>query len=146
MNMSNSFFSKLQLVKPLGRLRGTHYRREALYNWLVELRITCGMKSIASLKVKTCTIYTVNTPSTRPSGPPDKTHSDQRDISWRRLVDRIYCHANSTGQLQESIGTSGHFFFFSPMYFGTAVFSFVYLFIYLFFNFTILYWFCHTPK
>ena len=143
MNMSNSFFSKLQLVKPLGRLIGTHYRRETLYNWLVELRITCGMKSIASLKVKTCTIYTVNTPNTRPSGPPEKTHSDQRDISWRRLVDRIYCHANSTGQLQESIGTSGQFFFSHQCTLAQLSFP---LFIYLFFNFTILYWFCHTPK
>lgn len=110
MNMSNSFFSKLQLVKPLGRLIGTHYRREALYNWLVELRITCGMKSIASPIVETCTIYTVNTPNTRPPGPPDKTYSDQRDISWRRLVDRLYCHADSIGKLQVSLGTSGHIF------------------------------------
>ena len=60
--MSNNFCSKLQLVKPPGRLIGTHYRREVLYNWLIELKITCGMKSIASPIVENCIIYTVNTP------------------------------------------------------------------------------------
>ena len=110
MNMSNSSFSKLQFVKPLGRLVGTHYRREALYNWLVELMITHGMKIIASPIVETCTLYTVSTPNTTPPGPPHKTHSDQRDLSWRKLADRPYCHADSTGKLQVSIGTSGHVF------------------------------------
>ena len=77
MNMSNNFCSKLQLVKPPGRLIGTHYRREALYNWLVELKITCGMKSIARPILETCTIYTVNPANIRPPGPPDKTCSDR---------------------------------------------------------------------
>ena len=57
---------------------------EALYNWLVEVMVTPGLKSIISWIVETCSICTINNPNIRP---PDKAHSDQRDISWGRLAD-----------------------------------------------------------
>ena len=68
MNMGNTSFPKLHLVKPSGRLikELTHYRREVLYNRLVEVMVTSGMKSIISQIVETCPICTMNNSNTRP--------------------------------------------------------------------------------
>ena len=50
--------------------QGTHYGREALYNWLVEVMVTPGMKNIIIQIVETCRICTMNNPQTRlPRGP-----------------------------------------------------------------------------
>ena len=46
--------------------QGTHYRREALYNWLVEVIVTPGMKGIISWIVETCPICTMNNPKVGP--------------------------------------------------------------------------------
>ena len=68
--------------------QGTHYRREALYNWSIEVMVIPGMKSIISGIVETHPICTINNPNIRhphPERSPDKAHSDQMNISWGRL-------------------------------------------------------------
>ena len=49
---------------------GTHYGRDALYNWFVDLMVTPGMESIISLIVETRPIRTMNIPNTRPPEAP----------------------------------------------------------------------------
>ena len=62
MNMDNRAFPIV--------IKETHQRTppgmEALYNWLVEILVTLGVKNIISWVVETCFIYTINNPNTRP--------------------------------------------------------------------------------
>ena len=46
--------------------QGTHYKREALGNWLVEVMVTSPMKSIVSWLHETGLICIMNNPNTRP--------------------------------------------------------------------------------
>ena len=71
MNMDNRAFPKV--IKKTHQ--GTPSGMEALYNWLVEILVTLGVKNIISWVVETCFIYTINNPNTRPPHthrPPDK--------------------------------------------------------------------------
>ena len=93
--------------------QGTHYRREALYNWSIEVMVIPGMKSIISGIVETHPICTINNPNIRhphPERSPDKAHSDQMNISWGRLPEWFHCHAKSTRKFQVSLGASRHIF------------------------------------
>ena len=70
MNMGDTSFLKLQLVKPAGEAyQGTHCKREALGNWLVEVMVTSPMKSIVSWLHETGLICIMNNPNTRPTPP-----------------------------------------------------------------------------
>ena len=44
----------------------THYGKEFLYNWLVGVMITPGMKNTIGQIVETCLTCTMNNPKTRP--------------------------------------------------------------------------------
>ena len=110
--MGDTSFPKLRLVKPSWRLiKELTTGREALYNWLVKVIVTPGMKRIISPVAETCPICTVNNPDTGPTrGLLIKGHSDQKDVSQRRLADWFHCPVKSTGQFQESFGAGGHIF------------------------------------
>ena len=49
--------------------QGTHCKREALGNWLVEVMVTSPMKSIVSWLHETGLICIMNNPNTRPTPP-----------------------------------------------------------------------------
>lgn len=48
--------------------QGTHYRKRASYNLLVEVMVTPGIESIISQIYETCPICTMNDPNLRPLG------------------------------------------------------------------------------